>query len=219
MADSDDNNNKDTHHGISGWAIFIIIIVILLIIAALIFFLYMRRRNRRAASARYTSPAPGGIVGWINDRVAALKRGRFMYGAGYERSGSGLRGGTARAGHALDPDEAWDTRVDNEGSYEEQELGLREPGVYEGTSYYGASGGGPEHHRELGGRYANESGGGHQKSRNPFGDDAAASLRSVSPRPLDISAATKARHGGGEGSGSAESSPTGERRSVFRENV
>jgi len=216
MADSDDNN---THHGLSGWAIFIIVIVILLLIAILIFFLYVRRRNRRAASTPYPSPAPGGIVGWINDRIAALKRGRFTSGAGYEPSGSGLRGDSTRAGHALDPDEAWDVRVGNEGIYEEQELGLREPGGYEGAGYYGAPGGDPERDRKLGGRYGDETEGGRQKSQNPFGDDAAASLRSVSPRPLDISAATKARQSSGGGSGSADSSPTAERRSVFRENV
>jgi hypothetical protein len=216
MADSDDKN-KDTHHGLSGWAIFIIIIVILLIIAILVFFLYVRRRNRRAASSRYPSPAPGGIVGWVNDRIAAMKRGRFTSGAGYEPSGSTLQGGSARAGHALDSDEAWDVRVGNEGIYEEQELGLRETGGYESTRYHGASGGGRERDRDLDGRYGDEMEGGRQKSKNPFGDDAAASLRSVSPRPLDISAATNTRQSGG--SGSADSSPTGERRSVFRENV
>ena len=137
-----------------------------------------------------------------------MKRGRFTSGAGYEPSGSDLGGGTARAGHALDHDEAWDSRVDNEASYEEQELGLRESGGYGDTGYHGASGGGRERGR------GNETEGARQKLQNPFGDDAAASLRSVSPRPLDISGATKTRR-----SGSGESSPTGERRSVFRENV
>lgn len=215
MADSDD---KDTHHGLSGWAIIIIIVVIILIIATLIFFLYVRRRNRRAASSRYPSPAPGGIVGWINDRIAAMKRGRFTSGAGYEPSGSSLQEGTARAGHALDHDEAWDVRVGNESNYEEQELGLREPSGYEGAGYYGAPGGGQERDHELHGRYGDATEGSRQKSQNPFGDDAAASLRSVSPRPLDITAATTKKRQSG-GSGSPDSSPTAERRSVFREDV
>ncbi|KAI0888954.1 uncharacterized protein GGS22DRAFT_152788 [Annulohypoxylon maeteangense] len=77
-------------------------------------------------------PAPSGIRGWISDKWRALRsRGsgggggsRSATGAGYERA--------SRRGYALDPDEAWDTRVGHEadayygyGAYEEQELGLR----------------------------------------------------------------------------------------------
>lgn len=218
MADSDDNKDNDRNHGLSGWAIFILVIAILIIAAILIFIFYVRRRNRRAASTPYPSPAPGGIVGWINDRIAALKRGRFRSGAGYEPSGSGLGQGAARgAGHALDPDEAWDVRVGNEAIYDDQELGLREPSGYEGAGYYGASGGGSERERDLNRRYGEDTQLG-RKPQNPFGDDAVASLRSVSPRPLDVAAAAKASQSG-DGSGSADSSPTAERRSVFRENM
>lgn len=62
-------------------------------------------------------------------------------------------------------------------------------------------------------------GGGGNGMNNPFDDDAATSMRGVSPRPLDTGAA--ARSGGQNGQrepDSAGSSPT-ERRSVFRENV
>lgn len=95
------------------------------------------------------------------------------------------------------------------GYYEEQELGLHQP-----TEYRGATGGGFRQTETLGAPT-----GGADRSRspgrsNPFGDDNAASLRSVSPRPhVDTS------HGNAQGRGSAESSPTFERRSVFRENV
>ncbi|KAI1210891.1 uncharacterized protein F4807DRAFT_42419 [Annulohypoxylon truncatum] len=80
-------------------------------------------------------PAPGGIRGWISDKWRALRGSgggggggsRSATGAGYERA--------SRRGYALDPDEAWDTRVGHEadayygyGAYEEQELGLRGQG-------------------------------------------------------------------------------------------
>ncbi|KAK8164994.1 hypothetical protein IWX90DRAFT_484643 [Phyllosticta citrichinensis] len=116
-------------------------------------------RSSVAASA-LPAPAPGGIVGWVNDKMAALKnrrnrRGdpaRERYAAGaYEEAGvgggagapapgpgSGGFGGesTARGGaRGLDPDEAWDTRVGNEAYYEEQELGLHEPTAYSGAGY------------------------------------------------------------------------------------
>ncbi|KAI1461352.1 hypothetical protein F4805DRAFT_279363 [Annulohypoxylon moriforme] len=83
-------------------------------------------------------PAPSGIGGWISDKWRTLRSrvgggggggggSRSATGAGYERA--------SRRGYALDPDEAWDTRVGHEadayygyGAYEEQELGLRGSG-------------------------------------------------------------------------------------------
>ncbi|KAK8195369.1 hypothetical protein IWZ00DRAFT_502862 [Phyllosticta capitalensis] len=117
-------------------------------------------RSSVAASA-LPAPAPGGIVGWVNDKMAALKNrrnnrggaGRDRYAAGaYEEAGVGGGGtapggggfdgrGAARGGaRGLDPDEAWDTRVGNEAYYEEQELGLQEPTAYSGAGYSVAGG-------------------------------------------------------------------------------
>ncbi|KAK8193904.1 hypothetical protein BKA81DRAFT_368278 [Phyllosticta paracitricarpa] len=118
-------------------------------------------RSSVAASA-LPAPAPGGIVGWVNDKMAALKNrrnrrgdaGRERYAAGaYEEAGVGGGGGApapgggfggggaARGGaRGLDPDEAWDTRVGNEAYYEEQELGLHEPTEYSGAGYSMAGG-------------------------------------------------------------------------------
>lgn len=64
------------------------------------------------------------------------------------------------------------------------------------------------------GRRASRSPGSGPGGRNPFDDDAQASLRGVSPRPIETNLKTK-RPGT---AGSGDSSPT-ERRSVFRENV
>lgn len=199
-----------------GWAIFLIIALILFLVSGASFFLYVRQRNR-TLSSNYPAPAPGGIVGWVNDKLANLKRGRFTSGTGYETA----RGGdAAQRARALDPDEAWDANVGSEAYYEEQELGLHaQPTAYSGAGYgarspgLGAQGG--EGERELERTYEEESGGGAPAGRNPFGDDNATSLRSVGPRPLDLGAAQRAK----SGSGSPESSPTAERRSVFREDV
>jgi hypothetical protein len=138
-----------------------------------------------------------GIVGWVTSKIGGLKNKRTAGGA-YEEPLGGFSGGArARAGganHALDPDEAWDTRVGTEadnygpgGYYEEQELGLH---GYEGAGRgrdhaelpaYGdedaARGrsrsreptayiGGDQ--RGLDGRYEEEMGG----RANPFGDGA-----------------------------------------------
>jgi hypothetical protein len=98
------------------------------------------------------------------------------------------------------------------GYYEEQELGLHAPS----TEYRGASGNGFRQTETLGAPTAGDRGRSKSPGRsNPFGDDNAASLRSVSPRPhVDP---TKTAAPGGRGS--ADSSPTFERRSIFRENV
>ena len=114
----------------------------------------------------------------------------------YEQSGQ--RGGPRGFG-PLDPDEAWDTRVGNEadayGYYEEQELGGHSNTGYPGAS--GGAGGGysmnlastpgvPDEEPTDGrGRKTSRSPGPVAGGRNPFDDDAEASLRGVSPRPMD----------------------------------
>ncbi|PHH62250.1 hypothetical protein CDD81_7310 [Ophiocordyceps australis] len=154
-------------------------------------------------------PAPGGITGWVNDQMRKLKsRGnRSTAPQGYEATTLHAQGGRRGFG-PLDPDEAWDARVgaeaDGYGLYDEHEAG-------------GARGRSTEY---RGGEYTMnmpphddadvERGRARSKGQNPFDDDAASSLRGVSPRPLE------GRRGRRDGSGSG--SPTG-RRSVFREEV
>ncbi|KAF5025476.1 hypothetical protein F66182_2452 [Fusarium sp. NRRL 66182] len=170
-------------------------------------------------------PAPGGVVGWFNDQIRKFKNrnNRSATGA-YEQStlnGGGARG--RRGFGPLDPDEAWDSRVGNEADqygYYEEDVGGRNT-AYGGGSYNvnlaatpglsGARGFGDD--EEDRGRRASRSPTSGPGGRNPFDDDAASSLRGVSPRPVDtgFSKPNKSR-------GSAESSPT-ERRSVFREDV
>ncbi|KAH8172699.1 histidine phosphatase superfamily (branch 2) domain-containing protein [Sarocladium implicatum] len=169
-------------------------------------------------------PAPGGVIGWVNDQIRKFRNRNNRSAAGaYETPLHGSSAAGRRGFGPLDPDEAWDTRVgaeaDGYGPYDEAELG----GVGRGTEYAGANSytmnvpedspyGGADEQR---GRTGAGAGG----LNNPFDDDAAASMRGVSPRPLDTAAA--ARSGGQkrtEEPDSAGSSPT-ERRSVFRENV
>ena len=148
-------------------------------------------------------------------------------------------GGRDRRGFgALDPDEAWDTRVGNEadygvggGHYEETELGLQDPaaGPYHGGGY-GASdnigvggieegrGRSKSRQRELDNRYDEEMHGG--QKQNPFGDQAERSdmgLRGVSPRPIVDTAGHKSQHSLGA-QHTTDDSPT-ERRSVFQEQM
>ncbi|KAK2070274.1 hypothetical protein P8C59_004784 [Phyllachora maydis] len=115
-----------------------------------------------AAATPYgpAQPAPGGVAGWVSDRIRAFKQRNARTAAGaYEsatRGGGG--GGVGRRGFGpLDPDDAWDARVGNEadaygpgGYYEEQELGLapqryNQPhggggvGLYGNTEYTGSA--------------------------------------------------------------------------------
>ncbi|EME41625.1 hypothetical protein DOTSEDRAFT_55398 [Dothistroma septosporum NZE10] len=256
---------------ISGWGVFLIILVIVLLAAGggYIGYTHYRARklglpppslnpfskNRRQDDIyRGPAPAPNGIKDWVIDKWNSIRgsgSGRTAGGA-YESTGYGGGGSTRSGGRRgfgpLDPDEAWDARVDNEASgyYEEQELGLQDPG----HGPYGGSGYGHAHsdsigvggieagrgrsrsrQRELDERYDQEVHGGGQKL-NPFGDGAEASsmsLRSVSPRP-DMDTGYKGTTGGRGPSahrknnsslhttGSNENSPT-ERRSMFTEDL
>ena len=149
----------------------------------------------------------------MNDLVRKFKNRNNRSAAGaYEPShpaGSGRRGFGP-----LDPDEAWDARVNTEADgYEEREMDSRRgnttaPRGRDEDTEYGGSGyamnlAGPygrEDDEERGRRMPAQGG------RNPFDDDAESSLRGVSPRPMDADA----RH--------SVDAPS-ERRSAFRENV
>lgn len=217
------DEQHDDHHGLSGWAIFIIVVVVVLALAAGSWFFWVYLRRRQGGSSRnFPAPAPGGIVGWFNDHVRNFRNRRTAAGS-YEATGLGGAsggGGRGRRGGPLDPDEAWDTRVGNEadvygpgGYYEEQELGLHPPTAYSGTGYGPERGRDASRQRELDERYDEETG--RSQGRNPFGDEnAAPSLRGVSPRPID----TRAHERLGDQGHSAGNSPT-ERKSMFRENV
>ncbi|KAF2016201.1 hypothetical protein BU24DRAFT_196644 [Aaosphaeria arxii CBS 175.79] len=209
--------------------------------------------DRSSSAPNYPAPAPGGIRGFIETQIRKFKNRNNRQAAGaYEEPSSSYNSARGRGagGHRLDPDEAWSARVGDEAYYEEQELGLHAPADnntgYHGantgyggggaTGYPGAAGGYEvEQHQQQRGRsrtreYEEESlhtdG---RSARDPFGDDNAASLRGVSPRPLDHGQDTS--YGGASAagaqnpalkkvptSGSAENSPT-ERRSMFRENM
>jgi hypothetical protein len=244
--------------GTAGVIILILIFSVIIVISSWIIFVHLRARRlglpqptlssynpfAHSSSSYGVRPAPGGIVGWVNDKIRTFKnRNNRVAGGAYEEPlSSNVRGRAANRGFGpLDPDEAWDARVGTEadaygpgGYYEEQELGLthnedtsyaqergrarsREPGLPE--PYIGGSKGG------LDRRYDEEMGMGgtgaaaKRPMQNPFDDDAAepsaVSLRGVSPRPMDAA--------GGTGKGHAKKDSTGdsptERRSMFQENM
>ncbi|KAM3499788.1 hypothetical protein MY10362_006977 [Beauveria mimosiformis] len=182
--------------------------------------------NKRDNPYGPPQPAPGGVSGWFNDQVRKFKNRNNRSAAGaYEPSNRGAAPAGPRGAHrALDPDEAWDTRVGNEADnygYYEEELTARGGGGGGGgggrtsTEYQGGS----SYHMNLAatpkrerderdvdverGRQPSRSPGGGPRGNNPFDDDHAESLRGVSPRPMD--------HGQKSGSPS--------RHSVFKENV
>jgi hypothetical protein len=137
--------------GLSAVADFFIAFVVVLIIVVAGWIIYTHLRARRLglppptlssynpfsqSRSSYTGPlpAPGGLVGWVNDRIRAFKnRNSRVAGGAYEESlSSNVRGRGANRGFGpLDPDDAWDARVGTEADaygpgshYEEQELGL-----------------------------------------------------------------------------------------------
>ncbi|KAI2637096.1 hypothetical protein GGS26DRAFT_588643 [Hypomontagnella submonticulosa] len=235
---------------------FFIVLFVLLVVAAVGWIAFTQLRARRlglpappfssyipfarsepASSYGPPQPAPGGIRGWVNDRIRALR------GSGGNRSAAGAYERPSRRGFGpLDPDEAWDSRVGHEADgyygygYEEQELGLRTGAqassqqqqsrgdtAYTGGGYSNVNLGADEQR----GRSLNRDPGlgagdsnhlGISGNRNPFDDDAAEpsnmSLRGVSPRPIDTNIANAKAKGP-----AAHDSPTSERRSIFRENV
>ncbi|KJX92506.1 hypothetical protein TI39_contig5843g00009 [Zymoseptoria brevis] len=208
--------------------------------------------NRSSSSPDYAapSPAPHNPLTWLTSKIASFRNQRTAGGA-YESTASypsggarGASGGGGRRGFGpLDPDEAWDSRVENEiggGYYEGEDVELGHSGAagpYGGSGYGGSAGyaeplgvgvGGRgrsrDRQREVDERYEVETG----RAKNPFGDDAATeSLRGVSPRP-HTGQDTEYRGGGQKGKVSAmqhkkgaesvDDSPT-ERRSMFTEDV
>ncbi|OIW31691.1 hypothetical protein CONLIGDRAFT_697925 [Coniochaeta ligniaria NRRL 30616] len=193
-------------------------------------------------------PAPGGIVGWINDRIRIFKAGRnSRTAAGAYEGGPPARSGGGRRGFGpLDPDDAWDSRVGAEadsygpgGYYEEQELGLH----HGDTGYAGASasgGGGSSYPMNLAATpgvaaprgYGGDEGEGEERGRtksrspgrtggrgNPFDDDAEPSNISLrGVSPRPIDTGAANAAAKSGGQQKDKDSPT-ERRSVFREDM
>ncbi|KAJ2969914.1 hypothetical protein NQ176_g8430 [Zarea fungicola] len=106
---------------------------------------YLPWNKRGSDSYGPPQPAPGGVVGWFNDLVRKFKNRNNRSAAGaYEPSNRNVGGGARGAHRALDPDEAWDTRVGNEADnygYYEEELTTRSggAGAYSSTEYHGSN--------------------------------------------------------------------------------
>ncbi|KAL7785987.1 hypothetical protein V8C37DRAFT_393111 [Trichoderma ceciliae] len=222
----------------------VIAIVVILVVAAVGWVVFAQLRARRLGlpppslssylpwhkpDTPYGPPRParGGVVGWFNDITRKFKHRNDRSAAGaYEQPLGGAPRGSRGFG-PLDPDDAWDSRVGNEADgygYYEQELGGHTE--YTGANYNGnrlstgpAAQVGYEEDVERGRRPSRDAGAATAAAashRNPFDDDAQASLRGVSPRPMDTSGA--AAHKTGDRPGSSGSSHA-ERRSIFREAV
>ncbi|KAF2745432.1 hypothetical protein M011DRAFT_469491 [Sporormia fimetaria CBS 119925] len=188
---------------------------------------------RSASSATYPAPARGGVLGWFDTQMRRLKMRNNRSAAGaYEGTTYAGGGGGGGQQRGFEHDEAWDTRVGHEVGYEEQELGLHAPerGDYGytggrgiGDAVYGApSPGFPAQDEGERGRSRTR---GYEEglhvddasARNPFGDEnAAGSLRGVSPRPLELDAQDTGYVGpkGHKKQASLDDSPT-ERRSEY----
>ncbi|KAH8732439.1 hypothetical protein GQ44DRAFT_602584 [Phaeosphaeriaceae sp. PMI808] len=243
----------------NGWAIFFILLLVLIPVAYFGWYFYARWnagrnglpppsmnpiaafKNRSAeGESNYPGPAPTGIKGFFDTQVHKFKNRNNRTAAGaYEEPAYGSQQRGRGAGSRLDPDEAWSARVGDEAYYEEQELGLHEPSStranpYANTTYtapYPAAAE-PERGRSRTRESYDERNDGRSGQTNPFGDENAASLRGVSPRPLGHEDDT-GYHGGatvqmpkGPKPGKAASmhslpgdSPTDGRRSVFKEDI
>lgn len=183
-----------------------------------------------SSSTNYPTPRSSGPIDWIKDKISTLSNKRQRSG-GYEDTRNdgayqGLNSGNDRGRTRGVEDDAWDSRVGGRdddpygagpGGYnEEAELGLAPtPGVsgaYSGGDYMGSDtgyGGG------RGRMTDRDSTGSHL---DPFADsNAAASLRSISPRP-DLGVNT-AGHRRIESEEAGNTSPISTRKSVFREEV
>lgn len=155
-------------------------------------YLSWRRSDNSYGTPR---PASGGVVGWIKDRVRDFKKRNQRSAVGaYESSLHGAPGRGRGAFGPLDPDEAWDARVGNEadgyGDYEEQELDGAATPLAGRTTHYGGAAAydlslGQPSEPERGRAPTRTPSGVVSGKRNPFDDDAASSLRGLSPRPID----------------------------------
>ncbi|QIW95208.1 hypothetical protein AMS68_000726 [Peltaster fructicola] len=227
-----------------GWAVFLLIVAVFLVIFAVGIFLGTQYRAGRLnrvlgrpnnlGSYRPPAPAPSGVHGWLTDTWSKLRNRRTAGGAYEGTSYGGARGRDRRGFGPLDPDGAWDARVDHEADlagdyYEEQELGDPGHGPYGGGGYGevgiagipDARGRSRSRQRELDSRYDEEMHGGRSTgTSNPFGDNN--ELRTANPRPVVDTASGKG-HKKNQSSlalshHSTDDSPT-ERKSMFRENV
>ncbi|KAK4197280.1 hypothetical protein QBC40DRAFT_181458 [Triangularia verruculosa] len=221
----------------------ILVIILLLIAAGVGWIVFTRIRAQRlglpppplssyipflgSSSSSYgPTPAPGGIKGWINDKVRQIKQSRNTRTAAgaYEGSSSynaGYSGGSGQGFRSLD-DSAWDARVGDYNPYEEErELGLRPPppgAATGGEGYQMNVPRDPDEEEERRGRSTQPK---QQVKPNPFGDDAEPSnisLRGVSPRPMAVDTSFASRKQQQQGGQQEDNSPT-ERRSIFRENM
>lgn len=243
--------------GTVGAIILIVIFAAVIVVSSWIIFVHLRARRLGLPQPTFSSynpfaqtssyggprPAPGGIVGWVNDQIRAFKnRNNRVAGGAYEEPlSSNVRGRGANRGFGpLDPDDAWDARVGTEadaygpgGYYEEQELGLTG-----GTdTAYGGGGSAATAADERGRTRSREPepyvGGskagldrrldeemGKRPSHNPFDDEQAEasniSLRGVSSRPIDTHSLEPGK--GHKKKDSGGDSPT-ERRSMFQEQM
>jgi hypothetical protein len=240
----------------NGWLIFIIILLLVVSGAYFGWYLYARwnasrnglpppsmnpitafKNQSSGGASNYPGPAPTGIKGFIDTQVRKFKNRNNRTAAGaYEEPGYGGAPRGRGAGSRLDPDEAWSSRVGDEAYYEEQELGLHEPSStsanpYANTAYTAPYPGieEPARGRSRQRESYDEHLDGRSAHSNPFGDDNAASLRGVSPRPLggeDTSyhgpaTAQMPKGPSHKKAGSVDTldSPSESRRSVFKEDI
>lgn len=171
------------------------------------------------STTNYPTPRSSNPFEWIKDQISKIRNPREARGA-YEETGSGgYTPSSARGRGRGFEDDAWDTRVGGahddpyagqqsgySQNYEEQELGLAPtPGLH-AEPYGGAS------DYTTRGRAAGE---------DPFGDqNAAPSLRSISPRPeIDTSGRTHRPQMSTDSASYEGNSPTGTRKSAFREGI
>jgi hypothetical protein len=132
---------------------------------------FLMRYLRRAHPGRPPLQALRATVAGLvyrarNPRARAAGAGFEGISAGPPRQRGAPGGGEGGVGGRGDGDEAWDSRVLDERFYEEEDTELRAAPA--STEYRGARGAG---------------GAAGMPSENPFGDDHAVNLRSVSPRP------------------------------------
>ncbi|KLU81952.1 hypothetical protein MAPG_01032 [Magnaporthiopsis poae ATCC 64411] len=199
--------------------IFLIVLVVLVIVGGVGWLVYVRWRAQKLGlppptitsfnpfrksqpslydGPQHSAPGGGGVTGWINDKLRSLRNGRntrtaagaYEGAAGVPAGGGGGR--TRGGGGALDPDEAWDTRVGNEADgyyeYEDQELGLH-PQHGDGTYQMNlATELGPGPSSTSTSTAQNRTG----AATNPFGDDSGYEYEGRGRAPAAAAAAAPA---------------------------
>jgi len=207
---------KPQDHG-GGFPSFLIAIIVIGAIAGLAFLAFVLFRRRAAHSRTFGSAPAGPSLDGAKKGLSALwykvknPRARSS-SAGFEGISAGPRAANAR-GRALDPDEAWDTRMGREadGYYDETELqsGYKGAGGYTAPTEYTTA------KMPLENPFGDEHAATAPKpGENPFGDEhgVVPSLRSISPRPeIDTRLPGEAGRPGGP--------PSPTRKALFKENV